>query len=355
MMKKMIVVILLLPTLLIAKYVSAQGDSLIWSNYWKAQFSSCPAEQITFIKQQTYIPTLQDSCSNGDAICIGDVNPQPSYQPYAIYNIDDNEVNRFQVTIYPKVINANGLITQQGRIDVQRVNPTQHERDFVKHLNEAQHYHMQVQDALTFTQKGGVMYSGSEQSTVKSSLNACKTAMNYVNGDDDCRGILNDAIRLEVQNNANAISVVAALDKASAFIKLVLGNVETNNLNKVLNYDVVMSFDDGSLLVVNVDVTKGVAKIIADLDASSAANGDTLTQFLESQNVIKGSHSPDELESLINNPQRGNLQTQCRPRGVMTGVNVKHVRTVIIVDKHGNERVVNIYQKETTFIAVSNC
>lgn len=354
-MKKILLLIFLSPAFLLAKHVSAQGDGLICSHYWKEQFSSCPVDQVTFIKQQTYIPTLQDSCSNDDAICIGDINNQPFYQPFAIYNIDDGEANRFQVEIVPKVINANGLVTQQGRINVQRVNPTQHERDFVKHLNEAQHYHMQVQDALTFTQKAGVMYSGSEQSTVKSSLNVCKTAMNYINGDNNCRGILNDEIRLEVQNNANAISVVAALDKASAFIKLVLGNVEADKLNKILNYDVVMSFDDSSIIVVNVDVTKGVAKIIADLDASSAANGDTLTQFLESQNVIKGSHSPDELESLINNPQRGNLQTQCRPRGVMTDVNTRLIRTIILVDKHGNECVINIYQVETTFIAVGNC
>ena len=353
MMKKIIVVILLLPTLLIAKHVSAQGDGLICSNYWKAQFSSCPAEQITFIKQQTYIPTLQDSCSIGDAICIGDVNPQPSYQPYAIYNIDDNEVNRFQVTIYPKVINANGLITQQGRIDVQRVNPTQHERDFVKHLNEAQHYHMQVQDALTFTQKDGVMYSGSEQSTVKSSLNVCKTAMNYVNNDSNCEGILNNEIRLEVQYNANAISVFAALNKASAFIDIVLANVETDKLNKILNYDVIMNFDDdGSRIFVNVDVTSGVAEIEVNFGASRAANGQTLTRFINNINNIEDFYSPDELESVV---RHNNFQTHCRPRGVMTDVNTRLIRTVIIVDKHGNERVINIYQKETTFLAVSNC
>lgn len=352
-MKKIIVVILLLPTLLIAKHVSAQGDGLICSNYWKAQFSSCPAEQITFIKQQTYIPTLQDSCSNGDAICIDDVNNQPSYQPYAIYNIDDNEVNRFQVTIYPKVINANGLITQQGRIDVQRVNSTQQERHFVKHLNEAQYYHKQVQESLIYTQKNGVMYSGSEQSSVKSSLNVCKTAMNYINNDDNCEGILNNEIDLEVLNNANAISIITALDKASGFINLVLGNVETDDLNKILNYNAIMKFDDdGSRIVVNVDVTSGVAEIEVNFGASRAANGQTLTRFINNINNVEYFYSPDELESVL---RHNNFQTHCRPRGVMTDVNTRLIRNVIIVDKHGNERVINIYQKETTFLAVSNC
>ncbi|NMR27130.1 hypothetical protein HH219_16595 [Pseudoalteromonas sp. NEC-BIFX-2020_015] len=351
-MNKILLFILLLPAFLLAKHVSAQGDGLICSNYWQAQFSSCPADKIAFIKQQTYIPTLQDSCSNGDAICIGDANNQPFYQPYAIYNIDDNEANRFQVKIVPKVVNANGLVTQQGHITVQRINSTQHERDFVKHLNEAQHYHKQVQDTLFFTQKDSVMYSGSEQSTVKSSLNACKTAMSYVNNDSNCGGILNNEIRLEVQNNANAIAVVAALDKASGFINLVLGNVETDKLNKILNYDVIMRFDDGSMIVVNVDVTRGVAKIIADLDASSAANGQTLKKFLNDINKVEDFYSPDELESLV---RKNNLETHCRPQGVMTGVNTRLIRTVILVDKHGNERVINIYQRETTYIAVGNC
>ncbi|GAB0111731.1 hypothetical protein [Pseudoalteromonas distincta] len=351
-MKKILLLIFLSPAFLLTKHVSAQGDGLICSHYWKEQFSSCPVDQVTFIKQQTYIPILQDSCSNDGATCISDINNQPFYQPFAIYNIDDDEANRFQVEIVPKVINTNGLVTQQGRINVQRINPTQHERNFVKHLNEAQHYHMQVQDALTFTQKDGVMYSGSEQSTIKSSLNVCKTAMNYINNDGNCEGLLNNEIDLEMRNNANEISTIAALDKASGLIKLVLGNIKTNELGKILNYDVVMSFDDGSRIFINVDVTKGAAKIVADLDASRAANGQTLTRFINNINNVEDFYSTDELESLV---RKNNLQTHCRPSGVMTDLNTRLIRTIKLVDKHGNERVINIYQRETAFIAVGNC
>ncbi len=366
-MKKTLLFGLLLSASLFSKLVTAHDDGLICSNYWYAQFTNCPADNIAFIKQQTYIPTLQEGCSDDKAICISDnVNIQPYYHPYAIYDIDNNEANRFQVKVTPTVINANGLVTQQGRIDVSGINSTQQESDFVKYLNEAQHYHKKVQDSLIYTQKNGVMYFGSEQSNEISSLNACKTAMNYINNNSNCGGILNNDIRHKVENSPlkTAIYIPVINDKTTIAIpvlrqkgpiKLGLASFDGAKLSEALNYLAIVSFEDDSQLALNIDMSAGVPAILENLSTSRASNGSTLKQFLESKNMIKDANSPDELESLINNQQRHKLQIHCRPGGVMSELNTKLVRTVVQVDKSRNQRVYNIYQRGVTYIAVSDC
>lgn len=274
-----------------------------------SSFSHCPEDKITYLKYQTLIPTLQDDCSNGDAICIGgDLDNQPQYSSFAIFDVDNNLALKYQLKIYPKVVDMWGRTTQNGRVDVFTKSPTQNERDFVKHLHDAVFYHKEVQNSLIFTQKNGTVYAGQSEleSTSVYALDVCKTALNYFNNDNDCRGVVNSEIDLAVRNSPSGLAMADALAKASGLITLVTGGrIQTSDLAKFTTFKVIFKLSDNSKIVIDVKYDEGAVEIDLNLKASRAADGSTLSQLLNSKNVIKSGHSADELESLLNNPNSG--------------------------------------------------
>ena len=342
----------------------AKRDGFICSSYGLLKLPSCPSVSAheNIIKQNAFIPTILDDCDNGHAACVGEMASAVGVNiyPYAIYDIDTNKVYKYQVTVWPELTNAAGTVVNQvGRVSVRNIRPTANELNFVKQLHIAKTNRQKLQDEMFYTRNNNAVYKGRESNTktMKSSLLSCNTALNYVNDDEDCTGIFNSEIRMTVKENASVHAIISALDKASGLIHTVTGGrVETSWFSEMKSFDVVFKFDDGSLIVVRVEVSKGVTEILFDEDSSHLASGKTIRQHLASKNIVRGSRSITELNSMLSNPNTG-PQTfiDCRPRGHLTDINMKFIESIEVVDSEGNIRIINIYQRQEIFIAVSDC
>ena len=357
MQTKFIALLLLLTPLLTpaAPMPTGKSDGLICSSYIGGKVKACPENIHDYINNNTGIP-IYHACDNGEALCIGEGYPYNDFRElHTIYDIDNNQTKKIQVTITPTLLDSLGRSTlQQGRKIISEIAPTPQEKQFTNELFLAVNSKQKLAKQLTLIVQGSYATDASGVTTdiLTSSLLSCKTALNYLNNDVNCMGDLNKDIDLSVQDNAVFNSFISALEKAQGLINVVtVGSIDYSDLQKLNQFIVILYYDDGSKLAINVEFKEGAIEIKLNKDASRTSKGLTFLQFIEG-NTNKAT-SYGEAKSMANS--KYNSGFGCAPTRFDNGVTAKLVNTIIIKNPDGTERHINIYKLVNEYVVFNQC
>ncbi len=316
-------------------------------------FSSCPSNFKNAAISAIPIHIQLQQCSNSGAGCVGeDLELQPKKDFYTFFDVDNQETEKFEITVYPDIYDNNGNLILRGSKSAKSIQPTQQEINVTQAFYELSIARKGVIDSYNLRINNGSITdaTGQQSSSVPRSALSCSTAWDYKETTNTCRGDLNKDIDDGVADNAAFYAFVSSIEKLESVIKVIIPAIDLSKVGELSSFDVKLVMDDGSVLVIDVVVEGGTVEISLNEKASRTTDGSTFEQAASTG--VNGFNSLEEASSAANGTA---MPINCRPSDPQVLSTWRVVKTVTTYLPDGTKRVTFVYEKQNTFIVNQEC
>lgn len=335
--------------------VFANEKGLVCSEQLGSSINRCPSSMQTVARNASRIPTIYSSCGGGLETCIDDDYPYNAHKDYfTFFDVDNNDTVKFEVSVTPNVYSANGITIQHGVKSVREITASPDEKEVTELFNDTLINKSNLDKALTLrrSQSGTVRdATGQVSNVIAASQDACLTALDYVtNNIRGCRGKLNRDILEGVDTNATFAALISSLEQLESVINVFIPDLDLSNIGELNEFKLVMKMHDGSKLVLDIKIDKGVAQITLDELGSLTSDGSTFKQARE-----LGTGESGSLGEAYNIAEGFFVAIHCTPARVLSSSEYHVAARVTKRDEDGNEVVVIVYQRQDTFVTFNKC
>lgn len=301
-------------------------EPIVCSNEWANLAQTCPSNVKAFITNRNNYPKYT-SCPASSPTCNEEWGMMQTVEHiYLFVNADTGQASRWVMALTPEVKRPDGQIIQAGKKVVSQQASTNNDIKIGQLLNEIKGYHDEFAKLgnITFTGSGVIDGYGNYQE-FSSYHDTCQTAADfYFTEVSKCDEDLTSAVNLAIQDAVFYHSFVSAISQLGQVLQVSTpwGSID---LSKLETHRWVLSYPDGSKLVLNITVSQGLIKVAMDLEFSLRAGGTMFSSLIGK--TYMSTESIQEAEAFArSNAARLDCTTRTLPFG--TEVKVKAVKVV---------------------------
>lgn len=309
--------------------------------------SSCPNDMKSVAQNASPIP-VETSCS-GFFACIGEIDVSVRYDYFTFFDVENNEVTKFQVAVTPTIMTG-PIATITGEAVATEIQPSSNDLELSQAFYDIIYAKKMVQDSISLTQAIDGSFTdghGSSASNFGFSATSCRTALDYVAETEDraCAADLSRDIRSAIRDASATFSFLSSLDKLEALLRT--RGIDVTGIGKLSEFRLVIHYDDGSELVIDVTFKEGSIEISLNEKASVTTTGRTF-ESLSLFPVVQSDSLP-EAEVLAGS---GLFMLQrCEEREYP--LDDTYVLVASYRDENGN--YVHVYERQENFIIITIC
>ncbi|MFQ3208307.1 MAG: hypothetical protein ACI9IT_002473 [Glaciecola sp.] len=324
---------------------------LACSSKLRSGFSSCPSD----LKSAAIsaIPIQLQQCDNSEGGCIdGDLEYPPKKDYYTIFDVDNQETVKFEITVYPDVYDESGNLIIRGSKSGKSIQPIQQEVKITRAFHELSIARKNVIDYynLKINNDGSITdATGQHSSSIPRSALSCSTAWDYKETDTTCRGDLNKDIEYGVTDSATFFAFKSSFEKLQTVLKVITPVIDLSKVGDLFSFNVKLLMGDDSVLVIDFEVDGAAVRISLNENASFTTIGQT---FKQTANGVAGFYSLEEASSVAKGTA---MAIDCRPSDPRVLSTWKVVKTITTNLPDGTERVTFIYKKQNIYKVYKTC